>query len=499
MGENVVNIGNAASSFNLGYLYEIERKTFYLGAVLSNLGTNIQDFTQPLSYKFAGSYQFHNLLMKHDHNIIAVDANGYIDTGFKFDLGDEYQMAFGRNNVDLRVGYSTDDDLSGFTTGVGVAHQFDDFTAGIDYAFVPYGVLGDTHRISLNIIIGGDLIRPQAFVQAGPDFVLGSQSVMVNFSTKTEEPLDHWKITILNADGMPVKTLQGKGNPPSHIQWDGRDETGELVPEGTYNFNLEVTDGNDLTGTSAPSSTFAKWVIKRVPYQYSFEVPGDLLFDSGKDELLPRGYSAIQRAAQAIRTRYPNSIIIVAGHTDNVNLIKGSPFRDNQQLSQARAQAVVNYLVRNGMDMNKLTVVGYGDTKPIATNATPEGRARNRRVELVVSGIMEATAPELIEEGKLMYQGKNYREALDRFLKALESDSRSAEAYHLAGDCYLLLGGKDQAVAAYRLAVKYNPQDVALKLWLNHYAPAPVAPSLPGSNPAGGAPGLPALPPAPGN
>jgi outer membrane protein OmpA-like peptidoglycan-associated protein len=485
VGQNVASVGNTASSFNLGYLYEITRKTFYVGALLSNVGTSIQNFTQPLSYRFAGSYQLRNTLMKKDRDIIALDANAYNDTGFKFDLGDEYQMTFGRNDVALRLGYNTEDDLSGITTGVGLAHRFDDFTASLDYAFVPYGVLGDTHRVSLNIIIGGDLIKPQANATAGPAFVLGQQTVGVNFATKSDEPIDSYKITILDSSGTLVKTFSGQGGPPSHYLWDGRNQTGELVPQGNYSFNLEVTDDNDLTGTALPAQTYAKWVPKKVPYQYTFGVSGDLLFNSAKDDLQPRGYDAIQKAAMAIRRRYPDSLIIIAGHTDNQKLGKGAKFMDNQQLSLARAQAVMNYLVRSGMDASKLSVVGYGDTKPIADNDTPEGRSKNRRVELVVSGVMDATATDLIAEGMIQFNQQNYREALDRFLKALESDSRDAKAYHLAGDCYLRLGGKDQAIAAYRKSLKYNPGDRALKQWMDQYAPQPAPmPTAPATNAA---------------
>lgn len=485
VGQNVVNIGNAASSFNLGYLYEITRKTFYLGALLSNVGTSIQNFTQPLSYRFAGSYTFRNALMKKDHDIISADANGYNDTGFKFDLGDEYQMTLGRNDVALRMGYNTEDDLSGITAGAGIAHRFDDFTASLDYAFVPYGVLGNTHRVSLNIKIGGDVIKPLAYVNAGPPFILGQQTVGVNFSTKSEEPIDSYKITILDSSGALVKTYSGKGNPPSHYLWDGRSQTGELVPQGTYSFNLEVTDDNDLTGTALPARTYAKWVPKKVPYQYTFGVSGDLLFESGKADLQPRGYDAIQKAAMAIRRRYPDSLIIIAGHTDNQKLAKSAKFADNQQLSLARAQAVMNYLVRSGMDPSKLSVVGYGETKPIADNATPEGRSKNRRVELVVSGVMDATATDLIDEGMIQYKQRNFREALDRFLKAIESDSRNAEAYRLAGNCYLSLGGKSQAIAAYQMSLKYNPGDRGLRQWMDQYAPQPApAPAAPVTNTA---------------
>jgi tetratricopeptide (TPR) repeat protein len=204
------------------------------------------------------------------------------------------------------------------------------------------------------------------------------------------------------------------------------------------------------------------------------------LFDSGKAELKPRGYEAIQKAATAIRRRYPDSVIVIAGHTDNQKLATGAKFKDNQELSLARAKAVMNYLVQNGMDSSKLSVVGYGETKPIASNSTKEGMAKNRRVELVVSGVMDVMATDLIDEGMIMFKQGNYREALERFLKALESDSRNAKAYHLAGDCYLRLGGKEQAYEAYRKSLKFNPGDTALQQWMDQYgpktAPAPAAP-----------------------
>lgn len=477
VGQNMVNIGNAGANFNLGLLYEITRKTFYLGASLQNLGTQIQNFSQPVMGKLGGSYWLHNTLMKKDQDIIAADMDIENDTGFKMGIGDEYRMTFGRNDLFLRAGYTTIADLTGLTAGAGIGHRFDDFDAQLDYAYVPYGILGDTHRISLSVIIGGTMIKPDAYAVAAPAFILGQQAVGVQFSTHSEEPIDSYKINILDSNGTLVKSISGKGNPPSNYLWDGRNQAGELVPQGNYSFTLDVTDDNDMTGSARPGQTYAKWVPKRVPYQYTFQVSGDLLFNSGKAELLQRGYDTVQKAAMAIRKRYPDSVIIIAGHTDDQKLAPGAKFKDNQALSQARAQSVMNYLVQNGMDASKLSVVGYGDTKPIASNDTPEGRAKNRRVELVVSGVMDATATDLIDEGMIQFKNNNFKEALDRFLKALESDSRNAKAYHLAGDCYLRLGAKDQAVQAYRLALKYNPNDAALKQWMDQYAPQPVAPA----------------------
>jgi tetratricopeptide (TPR) repeat protein len=153
---------------------------------------------------------------------------------------------------------------------------------------------------------------------------------------------------------------------------------------------------------------------------------------------------------------------------------------------------VMAFLIKNGMNANLLSAIGYGDTKPIASNDTPEGKAKNRRVELVVSGTVEVTVDDLIAAGQKELGQKNYKGALVDFLKAIESDSRSAKAYHLAGDCYLILGGKDLAVQAYVKSLKYDPENKALKDWLTQYAPnalnAPLTPIAPatGAAPANG-------------
>ncbi len=497
VGQNVVNVGSGGAAFDAGYIFELTRKKFYLSAVVYNIGTQIQNYTQPLIFKFGGSYRFQNALIKKDRNILALETDGHIDTGLKFNIGDEYRLQFGRNAVAFRAGYRTGGDLgafAGLTSGVGISHRFDDFEAGLDYAFVPYGVLGQTHRVSINVVIGGPLVLPEAYVSASPAFILGRQSVNVNLSTKSEEPIDKWKVTLADSAGMLVKTFDGKGTPPSHINWDGRNQAGALVPQGNYSFTMDITNDDELSGKSKPRETFAKWVPKRVPYEYTFGVSGDLLFDSAKDELLKKGYDAIQKTAAQIQRRYPDSMIIIAGHTDDQKLGKGAKFADNQKLSLGRAQAVMDYLVKNGVNPNKLSVIGYGETKPIASNKTPEGRAKNRRVELVVSGVMDASTNDMIEEGLTMMKAKRTKEALERFLKAIEADARNARAYKLAGDCYLMLGGKDQAIQAYRKSVEWNPSDTNLKNWLNQYAPAPMAPAPALPAPGAAAPAQPAPP-----
>lgn len=107
-------------------------------------------------------------------------------------------------------------------------------------------------------------------------------------------------------------------------------------------------------------------------------MPQDLLFDTDSATLRPALVSDIQAVAGSL-LRYPNSTIEVIGHTDNT----GSAAY-NQDLSQRRAVSVVNVLLNAGVPGGRLAAVGRGEDQPIATNLTPEGRAQNRRVEIII-------------------------------------------------------------------------------------------------------------------
>ena len=110
---------------------------------------------------------------------------------------------------------------------------------------------------------------------------------------------------------------------------------------------------------------------------------GALLFDSASAELRDEAYPLVNKLGKILVT-YDNNIIEVEGHTDNVP-IHSSKYEDNNVLSMYRALAVANYLRdTTTLDPAYIESSGRGEYVPIADNATPEGRARNRRVEIKI-------------------------------------------------------------------------------------------------------------------
>jgi chemotaxis protein MotB len=107
-----------------------------------------------------------------------------------------------------------------------------------------------------------------------------------------------------------------------------------------------------------------------------------LLFDSGQATLQPGGLPLLGEVAQLLNVDQSHPIT-VEGHTDN-EPIASAQFPSNWELSTARATTVVRFLISRGVSGGRLGAVGYADLHPIASNATPTGRALNRRVEIVL-------------------------------------------------------------------------------------------------------------------
>jgi outer membrane protein OmpA-like peptidoglycan-associated protein len=110
-------------------------------------------------------------------------------------------------------------------------------------------------------------------------------------------------------------------------------------------------------------------------------VPGAFLFASGKSQLQPIAGDKLDKIAEALKQQQ-NRKILIEGHTDS----RGSN-ELNQRLSQERADAVASYLSSHGVPREQISAEGVGESRPIATNETPEGRAYNRRVEITVQRV----------------------------------------------------------------------------------------------------------------
>ena len=110
-----------------------------------------------------------------------------------------------------------------------------------------------------------------------------------------------------------------------------------------------------------------------------------LLFASGQATLQPAGFPLLNEVAQLLNVDKSHPIT-VEGHTDNVP-ISSSQYPSNWELSTDRATTVVRYLITKGVNRERLGAVGYADLHPLASNATAAGRAKNRRVEIVLQRI----------------------------------------------------------------------------------------------------------------
>jgi flagellar motor protein MotB len=146
---------------------------------------------------------------------------------------------------------------------------------------------------------------------------------------------------------------------------------------------VSITPNNSLLQT-LPNLNLPPGYVRRDGEVIRVALPGNQLFDSGGATLRPDGIGLILAAAGEIARLYPDQMIGVEGYTDT-DPIHAGRYRNNHELSVARAMAVYDVLVaRTRLQPAQLFVVGHGPNHPMMSNATPQGKEANRRVELVV-------------------------------------------------------------------------------------------------------------------
>ena len=119
--------------------------------------------------------------------------------------------------------------------------------------------------------------------------------------------------------------------------------------------------------------------VTRVGNRIVLNMPSNITFATDHDQVIPPFYATLDSVA-IVLNKFNKTLVDVDGHTDST----GSAAH-NQALSERRAQSVANYLAGRGVDPRRMSAVGYGFTRPIASNDTEIGRAENRRVEIAIS------------------------------------------------------------------------------------------------------------------
>jgi chemotaxis protein MotB len=128
--------------------------------------------------------------------------------------------------------------------------------------------------------------------------------------------------------------------------------------------------------------------ISRLQGAIKYTVNSDLVFAPGSWQMRPQGQQLISNLAKKLAPTQQNHLI-VSGYTDNAPIgpgLKQQGVTTNEELSQKRADTVMQYLISQGVKPDLISAKGFGDASPVAPNDTAQGRAQNRRVELSLGG-----------------------------------------------------------------------------------------------------------------
>ncbi|MBQ9277067.1 MAG: flagellar motor protein MotB [Lachnospiraceae bacterium] len=228
------------------------------------------------------------------------------------------------------------------------------------------------------------------------------QKIMASFNNMNFSILNEGNISLLSGDLMSggvtqvpdiqsILTQAGKtidGDPGQDMEASSSDADKLSDEELKNEFDKRGEDQSEEMYEEivqmAESYTIDDEIILDYNAQYvELNLNGSILFDSGKAEVREDSKMFLQKIAR-ILVKYKYCIIEIEGHTDNVP-ISTSKYENNRALSTERARNVYEYLMsqENFIDAN-MKIAGYGESKPIASNATEEGRAKNRRVVIKI-------------------------------------------------------------------------------------------------------------------
>jgi chemotaxis protein MotB len=182
------------------------------------------------------------------------------------------------------------------------------------------------------------------------------------------------------AEPIPSKTLKPLGDPGY-----GKEEIRKKQREKMQKV------AQDLSDVLEPLLRAGKVKVTETSKGVSIEISDSILFSPGQSILGPTAISAMHDVATVLANAdYP---ITIEGHTDNIP-IKTPQYPSNWELSAVRATTVLRLFIDAGVSASRMTAIGYGEQRPVETNDYPEGRARNRRVNILVDASSGTSEPE---------------------------------------------------------------------------------------------------------
>jgi uncharacterized repeat protein (TIGR01451 family) len=259
----------------------------------------------------------------------------------------------------------------------------------------PFEVLGSAESMTLLVngmpvsLSGGDITLVKEGLSEVVELKGETLEKPVEFLVETGDPdkVTAWKLTIFDAQGAVVRELKGVGAPPAAISWDGLNEAKRIVKGGEiyqYQLELQYAEGSRTTSARRLFGVNQTTAI-------SLKLSGSA-FVSGSDVLSAEAHQTLEKTAELLR-KYPEEKVIIEGHAD----AQGSRTA-NLEISRKRAEAVRAYLVDVAkIPAERFTVRWYGSSRPVASNASSEGRTLNRRVE-IKGEVREVDRAELLDE-----------------------------------------------------------------------------------------------------
>ena len=228
-----------------------------------------------------------------------------------------------------------------------------------------------------------DNTPPKLSISTSPDLFSpdndGENDVLTINTTAAEEfGLEEWVMEIKNSSGITFKTFRGTGDVPKEIKWDGIGDNKDIVESAVdYGITLYAVDkaGNSSKTDSHKISTDILIIVTERGIKMRIS---NIEFAFNSDKLQKQGTQILDRVYKILQT-YARYSVLIEGHTDDIG-----EEQYNQDLSERRAQAVLEYLVQRGITRERLQSVGMGESTPVYPNKNEENRRKNRRVEFLL-------------------------------------------------------------------------------------------------------------------